>query len=247
MSTKSAQDQVNRIGEKITSKKKKIVQHQQSKSSNNTKIIRLQERLARTKSEATRKSIIRQIQSIEKKNGNISNKIVALNKDIDTLQKRLSNASESLRKATERELKKQQKIELDFLNKKQQANRNELTHYQSVTAEIKKQQVLFGTYKIDNTQAFQDKEDFSISEIVDLSQRIDDVLAHIEKLGMGQEVIFNEIDSLKEKSRKISKKDFNLLLIGQLVSFGSGLLTQEQLASIFQQITQMNLTKLIGE
>src|SRR5699024_9464416 len=111
MSTKSAQDQVNSIGEKITSKKKKIVQHQQSKSSNNTKIIRLQERLARTKSETTRKSIIRQIQSIEKKNGNISNKIVALNKDIDTLQKRLSNASESLRKATERELKKQQKIE----------------------------------------------------------------------------------------------------------------------------------------
>lgn len=117
----------------------------------------------------------------------------------------------------------------------------------NITIEIQKQQILFGTYKVEDSQEFQDEEDFSIPELVNLSKRIDDVLEHIEKLGMGQEVIFNEIDSLKEKSKKLSKKDFHLLFIGQLVSYGSRLFSEEQLASFFHQITEMNLTKLIGE
>lgn len=63
---------------------------------------------------------------------------------------------------------------------------------------------------------------------------------------MGQEIIFDEIEGLKGKSKKISKKDLKLILIGQLVSFGSGVIDTETASQIFEQLTDVHLSNLIG-
>lgn len=47
-------------------------------------------------------------------------------------------------------------------------------------------------------------------------------------LGLGQEIIFNEIEELKSASSKVSMKDFQLLLLGKLVAFGESKLMGEK-------------------
>jgi len=63
---------------------------------------------------------------------------------------------------------------------------------------------------------------------------------------LGQEIIFDDIEQLKTKNKKITKKYLKMRLIGKLVSFGAGKLDTKQAADIFQEITNMYLTKLIG-
>ncbi|HIX54713.1 MAG TPA: hypothetical protein H9853_06785 [Candidatus Sphingobacterium stercoripullorum] len=69
----------------------------------------------------------------------------------------------------------------------------------------------------------------------------------MEKLGLGQEIIFSEIEELKSKSRKITKKDLKMMLIGKLVSFGAGKMDTSNIAQVFETITDTNLTKLLAE
>lgn len=68
----------------------------------------------------------------------------------------------------------------------------------------------------------------------------------MEKLGFGQEIIFDEIEELKTKSKKITKKDLKMMLIGKLVSFGVGKVDTETASQIFETITDVDLTKYIG-
>lgn len=87
--------------------------------------------------------------------------------------------------------------------------------------------------------------DYTLNELTDLHNRIDSVLEKLEKLGLGQEIIFDEIEELKAKSKKISKKDLKMMLIGKLVSFGTGKIDTKQAAEIFEEITNIDLTKMI--
>ena len=70
------------------------------------------------------------------------------------------------------------------------------------------------------------------------------MLEKLEKLGYGQEIIFDEIEELKSKSKKISKKDLKMMLIGKIVSFGMGKIDTDLAAQIFEEITSVDLTKL---
>ncbi len=69
---------------------------------------------------------------------------------------------------------------------------------------------------------------FDDNDITILHTKIDSVLERLDKLGYGQEIIYDEIEELKESSKKISKKDFKLLLLGKLVAFGERRLLGEQ-------------------
>ncbi|WP_010520316.1 hypothetical protein [Aquimarina agarivorans] len=88
-------------------------------------------------------------------------------------------------------------------------------------------------------------EEYSVNELVDLHFKIDAVLEKLEKLGLGQEIIFEEIEGLKTKSKKISKKDLKLMLIGQLVSFGNGVVDSETAGQILEKLTDVQLSNLI--
>ncbi|MCB0397449.1 MAG: hypothetical protein KDD36_12380 [Flavobacteriales bacterium] len=105
---------------------------------------------------------------------------------------------------------------------------------------------MFQNYQVPERELTGHDVDYSLKELTDLHKRIDSVLEKLEELGLGQEVIFEEIEELKAKSKKISKKDLAMMLIGKLVSVGTGKIDSKQAADIFQEITHIDLTKWIG-
>ncbi|MBW4971618.1 hypothetical protein KZY98_14225 [Croceibacter atlanticus] len=104
---------------------------------------------------------------------------------------------------------------------------------------------MFDNYQVPESELTDDDVDYSLKELTELHERINSVLEKLEKLGFGQEIIFEEIEQLKGKSKKISKKDLKMMLIGKIVSFGMGKIDTELAAQIFEEITNVDLTKLI--
>lgn len=82
-------------------------------------------------------------------------------------------------------------------------------------------------------------------EIESLEKRIDEVLAKLDQLGLGQEIIFDEIDSLKSKSRRLTKKDFGVILVGQLVAFGSSTIDKQLMNQIIEGVLDLKSPGLL--
>lgn len=81
---------------------------------------------------------------------------------------------------------------------------------------------------IDQSYFSSGNADLTPDQISELHEKIDTVLSRLEMLGLGQEIIFNEIEELKSASSKVSMKDFQLLLLGKLVAFGESKLMGEK-------------------
>jgi hypothetical protein len=63
--------------------------------------------------------------------------------------------------------------------------------------------------------------DFSESQMEKLHEKIDDVLYKLDKMGLGQEIIYEEIEQLKNDAGRVTKKDLGLMVIGKIVEYGS--------------------------
>lgn len=88
---------------------------------------------------------------------------------------------------------------------------------------------------------------FGEGDLEDLHAKVDTVLDRLEKLGYGQEIIYDEIEDLKVSSKKLSKKDFKLLLLGKLVAFGEKrLLGEKSIQELFSQTGEV-FEKMITE
>ncbi len=72
-----------------------------------------------------------------------------------------------------------------------------------------------------NNSDAQPQSDFSTSQLVELNSKIDDVLYQLKLMGLGQEIIFQEIEELKKDACRVTKKDLGLMVIGKVVEFGS--------------------------
>ena len=147
-------------------------------------------------------------------------------------------------KAIDTATKKRQSKELNFLKEKEKINRSELSNIRNLNSEILRQQNIFENYQVPENLLTDDDVDYSLKELTELHDRINSVLEKLEKLGYGQEIIFDEIEELKSKSKKISKKDLKMMLIGKIVSFGMGKIDTDLAAQIFEEITSVDLTKL---
>ena len=68
------------------------------------------------------------------------------------------------------------------------------------------------------------EDPFGDSELEQIQSKLDEVLIRLEKLELGQQIIFDglieEFEELKELASKIGKKNFKQLLIGKLVELG---------------------------
>lgn len=65
------------------------------------------------------------------------------------------------------------------------------------------------------------KSNFTTFENEVLNSKIDEILFQLKKLGLGQEVIFNEIEELKNDALRVTRKDLGLMVIGKIVEFGT--------------------------
>lgn len=247
MSVSTYQSNVTRLNQQIADLLKKQNDERKKQVDLNAKISDYNKRMLSSSSLSTAQSYQRQAQSKEKELVNIEKKISDFENQLVTKRKELLQNQENLRKALESEDKKRRDAEKAHLREKEVFNRQELNHVRSMNNELEKQQTLFSSFSNVSTDTYRNdsESDFSLKELIDLNDRIDKVLSELEKLGMGQEILFEEIESLKEKGKKVSKKDLGLILIGQLVSFGSGKLDNETIKSVFENITGFDLTKMI--
>lgn len=90
------------------------------------------------------------------------------------------------------------------------------------------------TYKEDYNDISSDKK------IID--EKVDEILETLKRLGFGQEIIFDEIEELKELYTKLNKKNWGQVLKGKLVDLSLGKLVEnETLNYIYHTLTHHDL------
>ena len=245
MSVSSYRNKVSQLNSQIADLMKKQTAERKKEVDLNSKINDLTKRMLSTKSISTAQSYQRQIDSKSKELIRVGTKVADFEKKLADKRKELSRIHDYLTKALENETKKRQNQELNFLKEKERINRSELSNIRNINHEILRQQSIFQDYQVPESELTDNDVEYSLKELTELHQRIDSVLERLDKLGFGQEIIFEEIEELKGKSKKISKKDLKMMLIGKIVSFGMGKIDTDLAAQIFEEITNVDLTKLI--
>jgi hypothetical protein len=72
----------------------------------------------------------------------------------------------------------------------------------------------------------------------EISKNIDEIIERLEKLGYGQEVLFNELEELKELYGQINKKNWGQLLKGKLIDLGlSQIISKDTMKLIYESLT----------
>ena len=82
----------------------------------------------------------------------------------------------------------------------------------------------------------QSGEKFDQDELLGVYKKIDEILEELNKLGLGQEIIFDEIESMKSTANKLSKKDFKMLFLGKVVGTGTMELMKNEVVKNFFEV-----------
>lgn len=78
-----------------------------------------------------------------------------------------------------------------------------------------------------------------------LNDKLDEMLLRLKKLGFGQEIIFEEIEEMREQIGKLSKKNWSQLLKGKLMDLAVAQVINKDVASdIYRNLTDNYLTLL---
>lgn len=87
---------------------------------------------------------------------------------------------------------------------------------------------------------------FNNEELKIINSKIDSILESLEKLDVGHEVIFNEIESLRDNAKKLSKKDFKSMALGKLFSLGiDGLLDKNDVTGFLRDLIGSDFNKYL--
>lgn len=248
MSVTTIRNTINRINGDVVDLKKNQAKERKKELDIEGKINDLQIKIVKSKNLIAAQRFQKQIDAKSKELSRVSRKVKDYQIKITQKGKQLAKEQGKLSKELEKETKKSQNSELTFMRRKNQLNKSELGTIRNASRELQRQQQVFRGYAaIDKQDLSGNDEEYDLKELDDLYSCIDDALSQLEKLGLGQEIIFSEIEELKSKSRKITKKDLKMMLIGKLVSFGAGKMDTSNIAQVFETITDTNLTKLLAE
>lgn len=76
----------------------------------------------------------------------------------------------------------------------------------------------------------------------ELNSKIDDIIQELKKLGYGQEILFDELEELKNLYPKLNKKNWGQVLKGKLIDLGlAQILSPETMNAIFKELTDQVL------
>ncbi|WP_281335956.1 hypothetical protein [Flavobacterium eburneipallidum] len=79
----------------------------------------------------------------------------------------------------------------------------------------------------------------------ELDKKLDNIIDHLTKLGHGQEIIFNEIDELRELQYNLPKKSWAQLLKGKLIDLAlSKVISTETASSVYEYLVNSNFQLL---
>ena len=72
----------------------------------------------------------------------------------------------------------------------------------------------------------------------EINEKIDEIFKHLQKLGLGQEIIYEELEELKELYSKLNKKNWGQVLKGKLIDLGlSQLINLDTMKFIYKELT----------
>ena len=67
---------------------------------------------------------------------------------------------------------------------------------------------------------FQSADMFTKDELEKLNDKLDDILSHVKLNDVGHEILYQEIEKSRNLTTKLTSKDFKLLFLGILFTFG---------------------------
>lgn len=253
MSIQTHQNKINQVNKQIADLLKKENDEKKKQLNINSKINDLTNKALKSKSLSTIQSYQRQSATKQKELLRVEKNLADIAKKLATKRTELTRAENQLRKELEKDNKKKAGLEkkrIDqekkIIKEREQANRNQLSQLKNINNEIRTQQNLFSENIYNYQEEINNEEgEYEVNELVDLNKRIDKVLQELNKLGLGQNILFDEIEELKGKGKKISKKDLKLLLIGKIVSFGMKTIDTDTAQNIFRTITGVDMGKLL--
>ena len=71
--------------------------------------------------------------------------------------------------------------------------------------------------------------------ITEFNSKVDKVLEKLEKLGYGQEIIFNEIEELRGLSKKLTKKTLSQVIKGKVVDLAVSEIINKEIATFIYE------------
>lgn len=72
----------------------------------------------------------------------------------------------------------------------------------------------------------------------EINEKIDEIFKHLQKLGLGQEIIYEELEELKELHSKLNKKNWGQILKGKLIDLGlSQIINIDTMKFIYKELT----------
>lgn len=110
---------------------------------------------------------------------------------------------------------------------------------QGVSAQLTAEGKIYVENKLKISSTDYDKISSSESEI---ARKIDEIIERLTTLGDGQEILFEELEELKDLYGKIGKKNWGQLLKGKLIDLGlSQIVNMDVINSIYQELTEQIL------
>jgi hypothetical protein len=114
------------------------------------------------------------------------------------------------------------------------------------TRNITAQLTAEGKIYVENMRKIESTDYSQVSDTqTEINNKIDDIINQLNKLGLGQEIIFDELSEMKDLYGKLDKKNWGQLLKGKLIDLGlSQVVNKEVLNLIYKELTQ-EILKLI--
>lgn len=110
-----------------------------------------------------------------------------------------------------------------------------LVHTKDTSAQLT---TLGKMYVEEKRKTYQEKYDDINETQEEINKKVDEIIEHLTKLGLGQEIIFNEIQELKELYPKLNKKSWGQIVKGKLIDLAlAKLIEKDTLNYIYHALT----------
>jgi chromosome segregation ATPase len=189
-----------------------------------------------------------ELNRINKSITNARTKMFDKQAQINKLNNKLTRELKSEQAKADALVKKQRQEDTKFAKEQEKGLDRQIKQQKTLTKAIVNRSNSFSEHiaGMEWKPSAHENSEYEINEVVQINGRIDEVLAKLNEIGLGQSILFDEIEELKGKSKKISRKDLRLLTIGKLVSFATKEISPSQLDDIFKLITGADVETLIG-
>lgn len=259
-SSEQARKDLDRANTAVVSAEKDLYSREEKANKIEAAILKLQQQAMKASSASSASSYTRQAQTKQRELERARRDVNSYRQRLLDKQKIVTQKYGVLERALKEEQKKAQREQEKITKQDKKYREEQSKHFKaqeaslsrqvsqrrSLTAEVQRTNASFSA-RVAASDWEADRKaptsEYELNELQRVSERIDNVLGELNKLGLGQSILFDEIEEMKDKSRKLSRKDFKMILLGKLMAFGSAAtgLEADDIGKIWQDITEMPL------